>query len=657
MVQVSRPDADDELGSETVSDSSLAASGDSGAFDRGLLEEAENTSPEQLHRHAVPAFQGDPEAAAEPAKPMGWESASARQYRNWLLVGVLSAAAAVMIIAALGFLFSKDDPIANGGDKQVDSTNTDNRASLPDGQTSDGTGTDDDTNDDDTNDDDTNDDDTNDDDTNDDDTNDDDTNDQTNGNTGIEDGGTDDPNIGSDKDSGTPDGGTPDGGTGDDVGTGGADRSDDNASTAIQQLGGFEDLLDHGPALDESAEAELARTPWGLIPSPQRQAADVPPWPKPLKRTSSVAAQLKIEIARLEFSETSLDQTLEFFSQLTTIPVGVDAEAYSRLGLGSSQRAAWEADDQTVEQLLDQFAQSLGLTVQTIDRTIVLGNSPDAADLVERSFDVTDLLDGETDTLAEFANGITSLVARHSWKEHGGIGTIGAAENLLQVRQTEQVLFEITVFLERLRLARGKSLRGLANAERVTLKPRFAPALERLATPATLKVVQPTELNRILRDLGELADIDVLIDWPVLAPQGWTHETKGTFQCTDEPFGEALARLLSPLNLSFRVLDETTIVVTTVDKVEKKTDLELYSVEGLNPTNLRQRIFDQVRPILGDRLVDRESGFALVFDDVSFTVLISAPQRHHAEIAQTLDRMVAIDKAAAAPLEKVADDE
>ena len=415
--------------------------------------------------------------------------------------------------------------------------------------------------------------------------------------------------------------------------------------------------MDHGPALDESAEAELARTPWGLIPSPQRQAADVPPWPKPLKRTSSVAAQLKIEIARLEFSETSLDQTLEFFSQLTTIPVGVDAEAYSRLGLGSSQRAAWEADDQTVEQLLDQFAQSLGLTVQTIDRTIVLGNSPDAADLVERSFDVTDLLDGETDTLAEFANGITSLVARHSWKEHGGIGTIGAAENLLQVRQTEQVLFEITVFLERLRLARGKSLRGLANAERVTLKPRFAPALERLATPATLKVVQPTELNRILRDLGELADIDVLIDWPVLAPQGWTHETKGTFQCTDEPFGEALARLLSPLNLSFRVLDETTIVVTTVDKVEKKTDLELYSVEGLNPTNLRQRIFDQVRPILGDRLVDRESGFALVFDDVSFTVLISAPQRHHAEIAQTLDRMVAIDKAAAAPLEKVADDE
>ena len=402
-------------------------------------------------------------------------------------------------------------------------------------------------------------------------------------------------------------------------------------------------------------EAELAKTAWGIIPSPQRQAADVPPWPKPLKRTSAVPAQLKIEIERLEFSETSLDQTLEFFSQLTTVPVGIDAEAYCRLGLGNAKIEAWEADNQTVGQLLDRVAQSLGLTVQIVDRTIVLADSPDAAAMVNRSFDVADLLDGETDTLPEFANGVMALVARNTWKENRGIGTITIGENGIDILQTKQVQFEVARFVERLRLARRKALRGLTGDAPVTLQPRFAPALERLSNPVSLQIVQPTELNRILRQLGELVDVDVLIDWPVLAKQGWTHETKGTFQCKEEPFGEALARLLTPLDLSYRVLNETTLVVTTVDLVENTPDLELYSVDGLNPNNLRQRIFEQVRPILGDRLVDRESGFALVFDDVSFTVIISAPQRHQAEIAQALERLVALDKAksaAEAPREK-----
>ncbi|MEO1971629.1 MAG: hypothetical protein ABGX07_08740, partial [Pirellulaceae bacterium] len=411
----------------------------------------------------------------------------------------------------------------------------------------------------------------------------------------------------------------------------------------------FDELLSEtGSTLDVPDNIEISSTKWELIPAPHRIAANIPPWPKPRQKKSTVEAQLKIAIGRIQLSETTLDEALELLSHLTTLPVAVDAEACWRLGISTNDVLVWESDNKSVGELFEQLASMLGLTVHIVNRGILLTDAPPNAELVLCSYNVDNLLVGDTNTADKLANVVINLIAKKTWRPSGGRGTIETRESFLNVAQSAAVHFEIARFLERLRLARGASLQGLIDVHKVKLQPRFAPALDRLDTPTTPSNVQPTFLTGILRNLGESSDFDILIDWPSLVAQGWNYETRGTFQCREEPFGEAMSRLLAPLDLSFRVLDEDMLVVTTVGNVESKIDIELYSVTGMLPEQVQQRIYERVRPILGDRLLDKDSGVVLLFDDVSYTVIVAAPQRHQAEVARTLQRMIAEDKAKSA---------
>lgn len=636
---------------ETIADSSLAAAGEEEAF-----------APEALHRHAVPAAAAvSDEPAPNPAAP--WESDSTRQVRQWLAIGVISVAAAIVVIVLLGLWFSRSDRqqpnIAdadpNAGDGQGDSDasaadrssgdSTDNRrepedngagASSNTAETSDG------------------------------------------GTGGAEIDGVDTRNTtpqdssstgGSSTNGGPTDSGPTDGqptnrqpGTdgsdsvdaagGDVTATDAADPAGDGSDTGSSQphkpdspfkvFSTFDGLLEPVATLDEETEAELARVRWDLVPIPQRLGADVPPWAKPPKLDSAISGQLKVEIDGIQLEEMELSQLLDFLSLMTTLPITVDPHSYFRDQLSGTTLDAWEAENLTVQQLLARVATMLELEVHTVDRCVVLGG---AREPLVRSYDVTDLLEGETDTADKFSLGVQLIVARSTWEMYGGAGKITTRENFLDVEQTLAVHFEIARFIERLRLAREKPVKGLVDNAFATLEPRIRPALPRLATPVTVQVARPTPLPRILRQLSDPAGVEVLIDWPELLRYGWNHQTKGTFRCEDELFGKALSRLLAPLDLSYIIVNESTVVVTSVEQAENHIDVELYSVAGLEPENLRQRLFDQVRPILGDRLIDPTSGFTLIFDDVSFTVMIAAPQRHQAEIAQTLARMEAMDKA------------
>ncbi|MFP6673753.1 MAG: hypothetical protein VB878_01625, partial [Pirellulaceae bacterium] len=124
MVQVTNPGAEGAEATvpasdltETVADSSLDFTAESnGEPTADSFALAPDTSVSN---------KGD---GVERQAPDAWQSAANRQYRQWLTIGLISIAAAVVIIAVFGFVFAGPGPIQvadNPEDSQANNTNND----------------------------------------------------------------------------------------------------------------------------------------------------------------------------------------------------------------------------------------------------------------------------------------------------------------------------------------------------------------------------------------------------------------------------------------------------------------------------------------------------------------------------------------------------
>ena len=101
---------------------------------------------------------------------------------------------------------------------------------------------------------------------------------------------------------------------------------------------------------------------------------------------------------------------------------------------------------------------------------------------------------------------------------------------------------------------------------------------------------------------------------------------------------------MAPLELTYRVIDERTIQITTLAAAADKPDLELYSVRGLVGgddvgavvARLEQRLLEATG---GD-------GMEMAFDPPSQTLIVTAPSVVQAKVEMTLGKLRAVEAAA-----------
>jgi len=361
----------------------------------------------------------------------------------------------------------------------------------------------------------------------------------------------------------------------------------------------------------------------------------------------NVEARLNGSIGGLDLPGVPLGQAIRLLTEVSGVRATFDLDAMAALGVRLADPIRLKTESSTLGQTLQRILAERGLTYVVQDNQLLVTSLAGKQDILRQTpYTVSDLTDGTPDGDAGLARLVVRLVAPETWRAAGGRGTIEAGGGVLRVVQTDAVHAEIIRFCEKLRTARGLPLASRGEPDRFRLDSRVHRAAALLETPVTLNYLGEVPLERALGDLAETGGATIAVNWIALAAEGKSADAKATLRADRTPLGEALARLLLPLGLSYRVVDRQTIEVTTRQAVENHLELEFYPLAPLvardrDPAELLERIKAEVA---GPTWDDAGGPGVIHCDPSSRCLLVLQSQPVQVQVEKLLARLAADEK-------------
>lgn len=387
-----------------------------------------------------------------------------------------------------------------------------------------------------------------------------------------------------------------------------------------------------------AGEAETADA--GASSGPEAETDEQAPSTGAPAPSIDAAQLLAVEIPAFEIADKPLREFVRTIELLAGVAVSFDLDALERLGVELDDRISLRTREASIGQILRAGLAERGLDL-VVGGSFVLATAPaeQRSNYRDVRYSVGDLADEIPEDVAELARRIVRLVAPDSWDETGGRGTIDVQGSVLVVHQTPPVHYDTLVFCEKLRKARGKSLRSRLDASRFELAPRTTQAAEMLDIPLTVNFHQPTPLSKIANTLSDLVEGDLVVNWAALQREGLGPQTKGSVAVEDVPLAKALEQLLKPLGLGYRAVDSGLVEITTAGDLNAELELEFYPVgslltEGQDGSVLVEKIKSQ---LAGATWSDAGGPGVILFDRPSRCLLVVQSQPVHRRLEALLE--------------------
>ena len=345
---------------------------------------------------------------------------------------------------------------------------------------------------------------------------------------------------------------------------------------------------------------------------------------------AKLQAKLNTPILKLSLPNTSLAEAVQLISAMGALPVSFDPDAMEELGVSLRDPISIEVAKTTVGKTLEAIAAKRNMAPVVANGQILLTSTADHREgLRPINFTVKDLTGGDAQTAHDLAALVQRLVVPESWQASGGRGTVEVTPNVLRITQTGHVHYQIIVFCEKLRVARGLPTKSRLDPKKFVLTTRTDQAKAILGQMARVSVSVPWSLASIVNLFKQPAGTEILVNRPALAAIGVSENTPGNFEFKSDKFpqGEAFRQLLDPLGLAWRAVDANTLQITTQKALAARMELEFYPIgqllAGQPPAALIERIKTQLR---GDVWGDGGAGGVLYFDPPSKCLIVLQSQ-------------------------------
>lgn len=409
----------------------------------------------------------------------------------------------------------------------------------------------------------------------------------------------------------------------------------------LRKLGGLFDDDEGSPEkpMEPTAAPDTA-TPTESLPAVPSDASVVP-MSRPESRVVDVAARLKDPIVEVEFPGIPLQDFLTFISTYSTIPVTLDPDMLVWMNLTPDTPVNLKVANTTVANLLDAALGKLGLVAVPTGQQIDVTRKPPGGEglrNVQRKAD--DLVGTDPNQTQHLQELLTSLIAPDSWSAVGGPGKIEVTHGQLQIEQSDQVLLETSAFLERLRVARGLPKQSKFPEKLFLPVSRTARAESALAKSVTLNYPRAASFPKIVRRLGLESNVTILVDWQAIAEIGWSPDAEAMLTVTSQPLHEALQALLTPMELTYRIVDESLLQITTPAALASRPEIEFYPVgDLLGEAGDEEAFLKRMREALpSDWLVEAGGNGVLRFDPPSRCLVALLPQPRQQVVEQLLQK-------------------
>lgn len=323
-------------------------------------------------------------------------------------------------------------------------------------------------------------------------------------------------------------------------------------------------LLAIPPAM-ESAEPAAAAP----ATEPDLQLPVIPDEPKTVDPGSLLPAQLAAS-ATHDFTDSSLREIIEWLQKEQGLVVLLDTRALADLGLSAAEPVSDRLENAPIYWLLNRL-RAIGVTWYFEDDVLHI-TSPELAEQrpTTLTYNVSDLLDAGY-TLDRLIDVISSCIAPNSWDTVGGPGALNSLGDVLFVRQTHEVQWQVKGLLA--------ALRNHARQTFVNDPIQHVALREKLDDPVTINFVG-TPLEAAVRQLAQISRVDIRLDLPALQDLGVRERTPVTLKLTDQKLETVLQAIALDLRLTWMLRDGV-LWVTTGEKAESCAKTALYDVRDL----------------------------------------------------------------------------
>ena len=343
-------------------------------------------------------------------------------------------------------------------------------------------------------------------------------------------------------------------------------------------------LLDGLGSLLEDAPFDAAAT---SEPSPDLAALtdghppDFIPLPRPEPREVDIDARLADPLHGIDFADDPLDNIVHIISQMSTIPITLDPEALIQVKTAPDAKVTIRLTGTTIGDFLEKMLMPIGLAFLVQDQQLVITRlpSPDG-ELRETTYRIDDLVESDEE-LAKLGEMLIALLELDSLEDGAASSTVELRDKSIVLKGTEAVHFQVLLFCEKLRVARGLKPLSDYDASIFQLASRSSKLREKLSNTVSLNYIQPTRFVEILQRITQETKVSILVDWHALAEIEWTPDAESTLTVNEQPLSEVLRTLLEPMELTYRIVDSSTIQVTTPKALANHKELEIYPIAKL----------------------------------------------------------------------------
>jgi hypothetical protein len=403
-------------------------------------------------------------------------------------------------------------------------------------------------------------------------------------------------------------------------------------------LAKFDRLL--GGGADDPLGKSTARPAEATVLPPPDTTPSKPLAPRPPPREVDVAKRLADVLPGIETSpnNTSLAEFVQIMSDLSTIPITLDvpfvpATAESTVSLRMTNTTVGNAITEALK-----WVRGLEYVIDN-DQLVIRRTEP--AKPLPFMVSLKNLATDEQQ-MNDLAELITGVVEPAAWgnAENAGSITVDAMKDALVVTHRRAVQYQVLLAVEKLREAHTPPLKHESSLDPALFKldTRSVLAKSRLEKPVTLNYSQPTRLLTILERLYAATGVRILVDWRDVASLGWNPAAEATLVARNEPLSAALDALLTPLDLTWRVIDGQTLQVVTPTRLTEQGELECYKVgDLLNGSQTSDDLLAKIRAALGDATFTSGGGIGEIrFDESGKCLLAWLPQPKQRELESLL---------------------
>ena len=401
----------------------------------------------------------------------------------------------------------------------------------------------------------------------------------------------------------------------------------DKIDNKIGDLSGL--LSQNGTSLEELRELATVMSADGPVGMPKYY------FKKPAKPLKFNPEKLNLNIDGMLYNKAILPQFCRDINSLTGVPITIDAKAIVNAGKNPNAEVTTTIKAIALNSAIDEVLAPMGLTkVENENGLTITASQP--RDFVTEKIPLPNSARINDNAKRLFLSYIQGMIEPEIWVRQENPASIQIeAGNIVSTCPIE-CQFKIKRMVSKLASAISLIDNKTDKAAAAVLQTRTGSILPKLEKNISFRHTVQTPIGPYLNKLHKETGVSVIVDWKNVVSEGWTPQTKVPGMLSEPNVKELIRQVAISMNLRAEVVDQNTLVLTTIQQANSNYEIEVYSV-----TKLLAGKFDEasLKEVFGTTLDNALRNSRYVFDSTCQCFIVAAPQSKQRQVELLLNRL------------------